>query len=243
MSRPEPPRTSAARTPLDHPTPERPHRTYVALTNHCNRACPWCSTCSSPRGSTFLDPSSLERLVPASGPFEIQLEGGEPTTHPAFFDFVTAARAHPRCTRVIVCTNGAVLPRDPARLAAWLERLGAPLTLKLSVNHHLLEEDRGLLDLAVAIRRRLQVLGGARLLVVNVRVRPGRDHDVVAAVERAGLLENANVFELQRYGFAAEELDWAEPFVVGRRFSMVNPDGAVFGPDLVERSEAMRVLP
>ena len=40
--------------PLDHPTPDRPHRLYYALTNHCNRTCPWCSTCSSPQGSTFL---------------------------------------------------------------------------------------------------------------------------------------------------------------------------------------------
>ena len=62
--------------PLDHPTPDRPHRVYVALTNHCNRSCPWCSTCSSPRGGTWLSPADYAARFPAAGPFQVQLEGG-----------------------------------------------------------------------------------------------------------------------------------------------------------------------
>jgi hypothetical protein len=31
--------------------------------------------------------------------------------------------------------------------------------------------------------------------------------------------------------------------VVGSNFTLVNPDGSTHGPDLVARSEAMRVLP
>src|SRR5688572_24123582 len=132
--------------PLDHPTADRPHRVYVALTNHCNRACPWCSTCSSPRGATWLTVADFLAALPAEGPFQVQLEGGEPTIHPEFQEFVRLAREHPRCRRLVVCTNGVVLPRRPGPLRRWLERLGEPLTLKVSVNHHLLERDRGLLD-------------------------------------------------------------------------------------------------
>ena len=33
-----------------------------------------------------------------------------------------------------------------------------------------------------------------------------------------------------------------EPFVVGDDFTLVNPDGRLFGPDLVGRSNAMRAL-
>src|ERR1019366_5967429 len=118
---------TAMTTPLDHPTPERPHRVYVALTNHCNRACPWCSTCSSPAGGTFLTLDDFERALPAEGPFEVQLEGGEPTVHPRFWDFVARARATERCKRLVLCTNAVVFPRRPERLASWLERLGEPL--------------------------------------------------------------------------------------------------------------------
>lgn len=236
--------------PLDHPTPERPWRLYLALTNHCNRACPWCSTCSGPSGATFLDPDTLATLWPADADFELQLEGGEPTVHPRFADFVAAARAHPRCRRLVVCTNGVALPRRPERLRAWLDTLGAPLTLKLSVNHHLLEHDAGLLDLCVAVRdvfaRTTEV---DRLLVINVRRRAGTADDdaaVVEAVSARGLLPHANVFFLQRYGYAADRPEWAawgEPFAVADRFRLVNPDGTVHGTDLVGRSEAMRRLP
>lgn len=232
-------------TPLDHPTPERPHRVYLALTNHCNRSCPWCSTCSSPLGQTFLPLEALAKVIPGVGPFELQLEGGEPTLHPAFWGFVDEARAHPRCTRLVVCTNGVVLPRTRARLAAWIERLGAPLTLKLSVNHHLLERDAGLITLAKTLAILLPEADDSRLLVLNVRLRRtvfDADQAVLAAVDAAGLRPRANVFWLQRYGLAEDEHLWEPPFVVGEHFTLVNPDGQVLGQDLIARSEAMRSL-
>lgn len=231
--------------PLDHPYAARPHRVYLALTNACNRACPWCSTCSSPLGRTWSGPAAAWAHVPREGTFELQLEGGEPTIHPAFWELVARARAEPRCTRLVVCTNGVVLPRRPDRLRAWLDRLGRPLTIKLSVNHHLLDHDAGLLALARGVRDAFA--GDAdRLLVVNVRLRRGEEDDdraVARRVDEAGLGPHANVFFLQRYGFAAERLDWDLPVPVSGAFTLVNPDGVAHGTDLVARSEAMRRLP
>lgn len=231
--------------PLDHPFPGRPHRIYAALTNACNRACPWCSTCSSPRGSTWLDPEQAAALLPADRDFELQLEGGEPTIHPRFAEFVALARRHPRCTHLILCTNGVVLPRDRAGLEAYLRGLGTPLTVKLSVNHHLLDHDPGLIPLSLLLRDAIRDLGGPRLLVLNVRLRRGVEEDdrrVREAVASAGLLPHANVFFLQRYWFASDRTEWDPPAPVSPNFSLVNPDGAVFGPDVVARSEAMRRL-
>jgi MoaA/NifB/PqqE/SkfB family radical SAM enzyme len=233
------------RVPLDHPTPDRPHRVYFALTNHCNRACPWCSTCSSPAGGTWLSLADYVARFPAAGPFQVQLEGGEPTLHPQFWDFVRLAREQPRCTHLVLCTNGVVLPRRREKLRVWLERLGTPLTVKLSINHHLLDNDPGLIDLALAVRDLLAEAEG-RLLVLNVRLRRGYEDDdrrVREAVEAAGLLEHANVFFLQRYGFAADQADWDPPAPVWDRFTLVNPDGHAYGPDLIARSEGMRRLP
>ena len=233
-------------TPRDAPYPGRPHRVYVALTNHCNRSCPWCSTCSSPRGDTFLDVRGMLAALPNEGPFELQLEGGEPTVHPDFFAFVEAARSEPRLTRLVLSTNGVRLPRADAALRAFVQKLGEPLVLKLSVNHHLLEHDPGLLELAVALRDTFVSLGPDRLLVLNVRLRrgtPDGDRWVEEAVRARGLEGLANVFPLQRYGYASEEADWDAPHLVGHDFRLVNPDGTVFGPDLVARSEGMRQLP
>jgi len=237
--------TATGALPLDRPTPSRPFRLYVATTNHCNRACPWCSTCSSPRGGVFLDPQALPAAFPEEGPFEVQLEGGEPTVHPDFWRLVDTARAAERCTRVVVVTNGVLLPRDATGIEDWLWRLGAPATVKLSVNHHLLDRDPGLLALARLLADRIDAIGGDRELVLNVRLRkgaPGDDAWVTDAVRDAGLLARANVFHLQRYGYAAKRRDWEEPFVVGEHFAMLNPDGQRFGPDLIARSEAMRRL-
>lgn len=231
--------------PRDRPTPSRPHRVYVATTNHCNRACPWCSTCSSPRGSTWIGLDAYLSSFPSSGPFEVQLEGGEPTLHPEFFEMVRLARAAPRCTRVVVVTNGVVVPRARPQLRAWLLELAEPLTIKLSVNHHLLARDPELLKLAADMHELLGELGPERELVLNVRLRPdapGRDEWVAEAVRAAGLIEIANVFHLQAYGFATAR-DWDAPFVVASNFTLVDPSGAVHGPDLIGRSEAMRVLP
>lgn len=166
--------------------------------------------------------------------------------HPAFWSLVERARQDVRCTRVVLCTNGVVLPRTRERLTAWLQRLGVPLTVKLSWNHHLLERDPGLPALASALGETLKRLGGERLFVLNVRLRRGTPDDnawVVSRAEAQGLLPYANVFYLQRYGFASEELSWEAPHLVGHNFRLINPDGVVFGPALVERSEAMRRLP
>jgi hypothetical protein len=230
--------------PRDRPTEARPHRVYVATTNHCNRACPWCSTCSSPRGNTWISASDYVASFPDEGPFEVQLEGGEPTIHPQFAELVRLARAQPRCVRVVIVTNGVVVPRERDALREWLRSLGTPLTIKLSINHHLLAQDDGLLALAAMLRDELH--GPDAELVLNVRLRPdapGEDAWVREAVTNAGLLEFANVFHLQAYGFAAEREGWESPFVVGTNFTLVNPDGHTHGPDLIGRSEAMRVLP
>ncbi len=234
-------RTVTGGVPLDLPTVARPHRIYVAVTNHCNRACPWCSTCSSPSGSSFITTEALRASWPPEGPFELQLEGGEPTVHPELWDLVAAARAEARCVKLVVVTNGLRLPRDRERLARWLERLGSLAVIKLSINHYLLERDPGLLALAALLRELMQ-----DALILNVRLRrdvADDDAAVTKAVTQAGLHDLCNVFYLQRYGYASEEQGWELPFVVGTDFTLVNPDGALQGIDLVARSEAMRVLP
>lgn len=241
-----PNRTLTGDWPHDRPEPGREHRVYVAVTNHCNRSCPWCCTCSSPKGQTWISLADVRASFPEEGPFQVQLEGGEPTLHPELWAMVDAARANPRCTRVVIVTNGVVLPRERSELRAWLARLAEPATIKLSVNHHLLERDDALLLLAQEIQRAFADMGGDRELVLNVRLRKGSPDDdawVVDRVREAGLLERANVFHLQRYGFAAKREQWEAPFIVGSNFRLVNPDGRVHGPDLVARSEAMRVLP
>lgn len=232
--------------PLDHPSYRQTQRLYFALTNHCNRACPWCSTCSSPAGSTFLSLVQYQESFPEHGMFEVQLEGGEPTVHPQFREFVRIAREHPRVSRLVLCTNGTTLPRTERALLDWLNIFGPQFTLKLSINHYLLDRDPGLITLARTLHQLMYQAGNSSALVINVRLRRGYDNDdqrIRLAVEDAGLLSVSNMFFLQRYGFASNEENWDEPFLAGHNFTMINPDGQNMGTDLIARSEAMRRLP
>ena len=232
-------------TPRDHPYQDRPHRIYVALTNHCNRSCPWCSMYSSPKGSTYISRQQLLSVLPEDKTFELQLEGGEPTTHKYFWDFVSLALENQNCSRLIVCTNGTRLPRVRDKLSAWLSRLGQSFTIKVSINHHLYQRDRRIFELASLLAELLPLSDSSKNLVLNVRLREGSlyDESVIRwQIKDLGLEPWANIFYLQKYGLASNQSDWKEPFVVGENFSLYNPDGRNFGVDLVSRSEAMKEL-
>jgi hypothetical protein len=193
-----------------------------------------------------MTPETFAALLPGDRQFEAQLEGGEPTVHPAFWEILATARAHPGCRRIVVCSNGVLLPRRRDSLAGWLERCGSPLTVKLSVNHHLLEHDAGLLGLARELRELATGRGEAFQLVVNVRLRRGATDDdgaVRSAVLAADLGDVANIFFLQAYGFGAGQPGWARPRPVWDNFELYNPDGRCWDTDLEARSEAMRRLP
>ena len=231
---------------LDHPTPERPIRLYFAITNRCNRGCPWCSTCSKLKGKTFMDIETFRQLLPTAGAFQVQLEGGEPLCHPErFWEFIRVARAHPECQRLVLCTNGTLLPRRPRGLLIWLDRLGTPFTLKLSLNHFLLDRDPHLVELATLLRD-LMGSNPERSLVINVRRsrggergrsgdrREGRARRVAAVRER--LLPPA-----LRSGIPAGGLGPS-----AARLGQLPPDQSRrprVRPDLLARSEAMRLLP
>ncbi|MFC1743614.1 radical SAM protein [Candidatus Riflebacteria bacterium] len=230
--------------PLDHPYQDRPHRLYVTLTNYCNRACPWCSTYSSPAGSTFLSFETFLSSIPKNGFFEIQLEGGEPTLHPDFWKFVNFAREARRCQLLVVCSNGTVLPRQEIRLRDWLKKFDMPITIKLSINHYLLEHDEELLRLALLLKQLMPEVRPENKLILNVRLRKGSykdDQHVVDHIEKMGLMAESNIFFLQAYGLASEE-NWEKPYLVGSNFRIINPDGRIFGPELIARSEAMREM-
>ncbi len=108
-----------------------------------------------------------------------------------------------------------------------------------------MSHDAGLLALAAEVQAALASLGGEREVIYNVRLRRGYDDDdraVLQAVRQAGLQSRANIFYLQRYGLASNEQAWEAPFLAGENFRLVNPDGRVFGADLIARSQAMGVL-
>lgn len=233
------------RTSLDSPSLRERTRVYLTLTNKCNRSCPWCSVYSSPEKSVFLTLQGAEASLPSDMDFDLQIEGGEPTIHPKFMEFITQARSNPRVHDVVLVTNGTKLPRDIKKLKTFIESLGSPLKLKLSINHYLLDRDPGLIELSknlVSIFRDQSNIS----LIFNVRLRKGKryqnDQSIRDLVVNNGLEPYSNIFYLQKYGLASDIEDWDEPHEVTKDFILINPDG-VSHTNLLQRSEAMRLLP
>src|SRR5512137_897150 len=95
---------------LDAPFEGRDFRLYVAVTNRCNRACPFCSTYSTPLGTAFITLEQILARVPREGKYQVQLEGGEPFLHPGLPEIAARFSYDERCTRIIISTNGTSFP-------------------------------------------------------------------------------------------------------------------------------------
>lgn len=131
------------------------------------------------------------------------------------------------------------------KLQEWLSTLETSFTIKVSINHHLYQRDRGLFELASLLAELLPLSDSSKSLVLNVRLRKGNRYDesvIRWQIMDLGLEPWSNIFYLQKYGLAKDQADWAEPFVIGENFSLYNPDARNFGVDLVNRAEAMKEL-
>jgi uncharacterized radical SAM superfamily Fe-S cluster-containing enzyme len=105
----------------------------VEITDRCNLTCPTCFAKSSPTSGTHRSVESIVRTLDdiaslPDKPDVVQLSGGEPTYHPAFFTLLEAAKQ--RFTYTMINTNGVRLAREPdfaASLAPYREDFGVYL--------------------------------------------------------------------------------------------------------------------
>ncbi len=149
----------------------------LEVTDHCNLRCPTCYASSGPERTTHRSLADLERMLDRIcanevEPDVLQVSGGEPTTHPRFFEILDACRRRP-IRHLMVNTNGILLAKDPAfaeRLAAYMPRFEVYLQLD-SLREGPLRHLRGA-DLREQHERaldRLDELGISTTLVVTVK--------------------------------------------------------------------------
>jgi 7,8-dihydro-6-hydroxymethylpterin dimethyltransferase len=101
--------------------------TLVEVTEHCNLQCPICYAESSPKRETYRSLEDIERMLDAivrneGEPDIVQISGGEPTTHPQFFEILEMAKRKP-IKHLMVNTNGLKIAQDrhfAQRLAQYL---------------------------------------------------------------------------------------------------------------------------
>jgi hypothetical protein len=101
--------------------------TLLEITDHCNLSCPICYADSGPARTTHRPLELIERMLDAivaneGKPDVVQISGGEPTTHPKFFEVLDAARRRP-IQHLMVNTNGVRIAQEKGfaeKLAAYM---------------------------------------------------------------------------------------------------------------------------
>ena len=120
-------------------------RLYINLTNKCNRKCPFCFMWSGPDNNQFLSDLSFWKIVEQQNNqatiYEVQLGGGEPTLHTKLLEFVEYLCLQPLVHRIIIDTNGVILDNILPQLANLSKQYQKNITLKISVNYYLIEQD------------------------------------------------------------------------------------------------------
>ncbi len=222
-------------------------RFYLAITNSCNRECEFCSMYSRPGLETHMSLEWIhDKFDDIKQDFEVQLEGGEPMVHPDWSSIFLYFNDHDKCKKIIITTNATKLPRSVNGFVEYFKMFKKPFVFKPSVNHHLLERDPHLLDKCENMKKALEKFPNGSLLI-NVRRRKGVENDDMAIVHeltKRGLTPNANIFFIQRYGFASNKEEYDLPFIIENPmdFHLYSPDGFDFGHDLIVRSSHMKDL-
>ena len=151
--------------------------TLVELGDPCNLECPICYAGSGPAHTQWHSLETirgmLDTIVDSEGePDIVQLSGGEPTLHPAFFEIVAEAKRRP-IRHLMLNTNGVRIAMEDGfaeRLASFAP--GFEIYLQFdSLREGPLRELRGvdLREIRARALERLNALGLSTTLVVTVK--------------------------------------------------------------------------
>lgn len=90
----------------------RGNKLYINITNHCDVCCPFCCMKSDSKKQSFMNFDTIHKIMKDMDvPYIVQLEGGEPTTHPQFYLFMEYISTLEKVEEVVIDTNAFMLDR------------------------------------------------------------------------------------------------------------------------------------
>ena len=219
-------------------------RLYINITSKCNYFCPFCCMSSSPLRKEEMTFDKFKEIVDGydGKDIEIQIEGGEPTIHPAFWLFVEYSFFKNNVSRVIVDTNGHNLYKIIDHFVEISERHGKKLTIKASDNHYI-REKRGtkIVDEYISLISALEFVENVELLI-NLR---GYTESEVAEMKNNYKTQTkdftpfVNGFTFNRYGRLKNDKRLPE-IIINRTvdtFHCYDSEGNYYGENLYKRAE------
>nr|WP_280673468.1 hypothetical protein [Dysgonomonas sp. PH5-37] len=175
--------------------------------------------------------------------FEVQFEGGEPTIHPEFIRMVSYCLNHQECGRVVIQSNGierallerCLIEKDfytklvfKISFNEYLYKLGVPKSVDYKIkNSHLFN--------LLLLKQNIQFVPNVKL-IINARTTENDNNDVKKLLGNNGLIDNAVVYKIQKYGRSKEGV---KPFIKQNieDWKIFASDGKCFEQDLISRSE------
>lgn len=113
---------------------------YINITNHCNLACPFCCMSSGPDKQRFMDFDTFYWIIRKEDePCIVQLEGGEPLTHPLLTLFLELLACKPLVQKIVIDTNGFLINDRIDKIIEIAERNHKDIEIKFSYNKHLID--------------------------------------------------------------------------------------------------------
>jgi 7,8-dihydro-6-hydroxymethylpterin dimethyltransferase len=166
--------------------------TIIEITDRCNLTCPTCYAMSSPHYGHHRSVEEVEKMLDIivaneGKPDVVQISGGEPTIHPAFFEILDIAKKKP-IRHLMVNTNGIRIAKDPdfsKRLATYAPDFEIYLQFDSFEPDVLLKmRGRDLTDIRMKALERLNELNLSTTLVVTVQ-QGLNDHEIGKIIEFA----------------------------------------------------------
>jgi 7,8-dihydro-6-hydroxymethylpterin dimethyltransferase len=166
--------------------------TLLEINDHCNLSCPICYAASGPHRPTHRSMAQIESMLAAllkseGEPDIVQISGGEPTTHPQFFEVLDLLKQAP-IRHLMLNTNGLRIAQEEGfaeRLAGYMPDFEVYLQFD-SFEREALMTLRGadLRRIREQALERLNRLGISTTLVVTVS-KGLNDHELGAIVDFA----------------------------------------------------------
>lgn len=213
-------------------------RLYINITNRCNTNCPFCCMYSSTENDTFMSFETFKGIIDScEGPFELQLEGGEPTIHPNLYLFIEYAISTNRCSKVIILTNGITLNTHLKRMVDLHHWYDIPFEIKVSVNYWLISQDKE------HIRKISDYVFCTEFIpefniTINTRKRETDGWIDEEINKYSNLVDINRSFFFQSYGKLTDS-KYDKPVIVQNidNWKIYSCDGKCFDQDLIARSE------
>lgn len=215
------------------------NRLYINITNKCNINCPFCCMNSGTNKNTFMNFNVFKSIIDSSNNdiIEVQIEGGEPLLHNNLYLFLEYLNSINRCVKITINTNGILLLKHIERLIIFNKYSNLFLTIKRSINYYLYE----ILGESLFTECRDLYLSTEFIdkfkLIFNVRIKK-EDSLILNKIKEYKLLDQCNIFELQRYGKFKNEVEYNEPYINQNidDWNIYSCDGKLFNKDLIGRS-------